>query len=64
MSAFSSVSIEDAGNMDLTGYRAVDGFYRRRIYMEPEANTALSSAKAIPFQRIEGVFLKLEILRH
>jgi len=33
MSGSCSVSIEDAGNVDLTGYRAVDGFYRRRIYM-------------------------------
>jgi len=30
-SAFCSLSVEDAGNVDLTGYRAVDGFYRRPI---------------------------------
>jgi hypothetical protein len=32
--------------------------------MESEANTALSFAKAIPFQPIESLFLKLEILKH
>jgi hypothetical protein len=63
-SSFCSLSIEDSGNMDLTGYRAVDVLYRRNICMESEADTAHNSADTIPFQPIEGLFLKLQVLRH
>jgi len=65
MSAFCALLIGDVGNIDLTGHRAVDGSTDNLyIYMEPEENTALSSANAIPFQPIEGLFLKLQVLRH
>ena len=30
----------------------------------PEANTALSSANAIPFEPIAGLFLNLEKIKH
>jgi hypothetical protein len=32
--------------------------------MDSEANTAHISADTIPFQPMEGLFLKLQILRH
>ena len=74
---FCSLSIEDTGNMDLSEYRAVDGLYRRPIYIyiyiyiyryiyinTPEANTAHRSANAISFEPIAGLFLNLEKIRH
>jgi hypothetical protein len=45
------VSIDDAGNMDLTEYRAVEDLYRRPVYMESQANTAPSTANAILFNQ-------------